>query len=209
MYTVSTLKVKNIDSPPAYHHGNLRETLLSKGLELLESSVDAKFSMRELTRMIGVSANSVYRHFANKEELLTALAIQGFQKLLEAQALAIHDASNTESGFISGGRQYILFAIQNPMLFRLMYGRFVTSHDDETLKQLANFAYTGMLYAAAKSLNLDVESREAKTIAIKGWSVVHGLSHLIIDGQFDHLSPKENQRMIEDVLNGIHPYKSN
>lgn len=209
MYTVSTLKVKNIDSLSSYHHGNLREVLLSKGLELLESSIDASFSMRELTRKIGVSANSVYRHFASKEELLTALAIQGFQKLLEAQALAIQNASNSEKGFIKAGHQYIHFAVQNPMLFRLMYGRFVVSHDDENLKQLASLAYTGMLYAAAQALKLDVESREAKIVATKAWSVVHGLSHLIIDGQFDYLSSGENERMIEDVLNGLHSYNSN
>ena len=208
MYTVSTLKVKNIDSLSFYHHGNLREVLLSKGLELLESSIDASFSMRELTRKIGVSANSVYRHFASKEELLTALAIQGFQKLLEAQALAIQKASNSEKGFITAGHQYIHFAVQNPMLFRLMYGRFVVSHDDENLKQLASLAYTGMLYAAAQALKLDVESREAKIVATKAWSVVHGLSHLIIDGQFDYLSSGENERMIEDVLNGLHSYNS-
>lgn len=209
MCTVSTLKVENIDPLSSYHHGNLREALLSKGLELLESSMDAKFSMRELTRTIGVSANSVYRHFANKEELLTALAIQGFQKLLEAQALAIQNASNSEKGFITAGRQYIHFAVQNPMLFRLMYGRFVVSHDDETLKQLANLAYVGMLYAAAQALKLDVESREAKMVATKAWSVVHGLSHLLIDGQFDYLSSGENERMIEDVLNSLYSYKSN
>lgn len=202
------MEVKKIDLLSSYHHGNLREALLSKGLELLESSVDTKFSMRELTRTIGVSANSVYRHFANKDELLTALAIQGFQKLLEAQALAIQNASNSEKGFISGGRQYIHFAVQNPMLFRLMYGRFVVSHDNETLKELASLAYIGMLYAAAQALKLNVDSQEAKTVATKAWSVVHGLSHLIIDGQFDHLSPEAKEKMIEDVLHGLHPYKS-
>lgn len=208
MYTVSTLRVKNIDAVSSYHHGNLREALLSKGLELLESSIDAKFSMRELTRTIGVSANAIYRHFANKEELLTALAIQGFQKLLEAQALAIQNASNSEQGFITAGRQYIYFAVQNPMLFRLMYGRFVVSHDDETLKSLASLAYTSMRYAGAHALKLDVESHEAKMVATKAWSIVHGLSHLLIDGQFDHLSSGENERMIEDVLNSLHSYKS-
>lgn len=208
MYTVSTLKVQNIDTLSSYHHGNLREVLLNKGLELLESSPNASFSMRELTREIGVSANSVYRHFASKEELLTALAIQGFQKLLEAQALAIQNASNCEEGFITAGRQYIHFAVKNPMLFRLMYGRFVVSHDDANLKQFASLAYTGMLYAAAQALKFDVESREAKIVATKAWSVVHGLSHLIIDGQFDYLSSGEKEEMIEDVLNGLHSYKS-
>ena len=187
---------KKIDS---YHHGNLRETLLIKGLELLESSEKAEFSMRELTRNIGVSVNAVYRHFANKDELLTALAIQGFQKLLEHQAQMIQNASNTKEGFILSGKQYIYFAMQNPMLFRLMYGRFVVSHNDESLKSFANLAYHSIRYAAAAALDIDVNSQIAKSISIKGWSVVHGLSHLLIDGQFDHLSSDE----IEDMINGV------
>jgi len=191
----------------SYHYGNLRETLLIKGLELLESSQTAEFSMRELTRMIGVSANAVYRHFSNKDQLLTALAIQGFQKLLEAQALAIHDAPNGIQGFLLAARQYLDFALQNPMLFRLMYGRFVVSHEDETLKSYSELAYQGILYSAASALNLSTESSEAKILSIKAWSAIHGLSNLLIDGQFDDLSSSEREEMIWQVLNSLHPFE--
>lgn len=195
--------MENLESSTSYHHGNLRETLLIKGLELLESSPKAEFSMRELTRSIGVSANAVYRHFASKDELLTALAIQGFQKLLEAQLITIQEVPHLTQAYVLAGRQYIDFAIQNPMLFRLMYGRFVAMHEDETLKSLAKLSYTGMIYVAANSFGLSVDSLEAKVIAMRVWSVVHGLSHLIVDGQFDDLSSSERDQMIERVLSGI------
>lgn len=200
MFTVSTLNKKIHDSVTTYHHGNLRETLLTQGLILLESSQGTEFSMRELTRIIGVSANSVYRHFANKEELLIAMAIHGFEQLLTLQGQAIQNSEDSRQGFILSGKQYIAFAMQYPALFRLMYGRFTVSQADENLKAMANLAYTGMLYAIANTLNVSVDDAKAKVLAVKSRSVVHGLSHLLVDGQFDDLSDLERDNMIDQVL---------
>lgn len=200
MFTVSTLNKKIVDSVSTYHHGNLRETLLTQGLILLESSQGTAFSMRELTRIIGVSANSVYRHFANKEELLIAMAIHGFEQLLTLQGQSIQQAQDAKQGFILSGKQYIYFAIKHPALFRLMYGRFAVSQTDENLKAMANLAYTGMLYAIANTLNVSVDDAKAKVLAVKSWSVVHGLSHLLVDGQFDDLSEIDRENMIDQVL---------
>ena len=63
----------------AYHHGNLREAILEAGLAHLEKSADEALSLRELARQTGVAANAVYRHFASKEQLLAALAAEGFR----------------------------------------------------------------------------------------------------------------------------------
>jgi len=60
-----------------YHHGNLRRSLLDKGLELLESRENAEISLRELAREVGVSTNAAYRHFENKDALMVALAVEG------------------------------------------------------------------------------------------------------------------------------------
>lgn len=200
----STKTSTNTNNSQNYHHGNLREALLIDGLRLLESSEGANFSMRELTRMIGVSANAVYRHFKSKEELLVALAIQGFQSLLEQQALAIQNAKTAQEGFLNSGKTYIDFAIKNPSLFRLMYGRFAVNQNDESLNSLAQLAYTGILYSASTALNLDVNSQHAKTIATSSWGVVHGLSHLIIDGQFNAMSAQQLNEMIDTIIEGLY-----
>lgn len=197
MYMLST---SNTDEPSTYHHGNLREALLINGLKLLESTQGIDFSMRELTRIIGVTPNAVYRHFANKEQLLTALAIYGFEQLLEAQAQVILKASNPKDAFLETGREYINFAIKNPSLFRLMYGRFAVSQEDEKLKSMADLFYTGLLYAGATAYNTTAQDPQAQTRATLSWGIVHGLSHLIIDGQFNHLNSEELETMINDVL---------
>ncbi|PTV44731.1 TetR/AcrR family transcriptional regulator [Acinetobacter oleivorans] len=194
------MSTSNMDEPSTYHHGNLREALLINGLKLLESTQGIDFSMRELTRIIGVTPNAVYRHFSNKEQLLTALAIYGFEQLLEAQAQVILKASNPKEAFLETGREYINFAIKNPSLFRLMYGRFAVNQEDEKLKSMADLFYTGLLYAGATAYNTTVQDPQAQTRATLSWGIVHGLSHLIIDGQFNHLNSKELDTMINDVL---------
>ena len=70
-----------------YHHGDLRAALLDAALELLEE--DETFSLRAVARRAGVSPNAPYRHYADKEALLAALATYGFAQLadrLEAAA---------------------------------------------------------------------------------------------------------------------------
>ncbi len=196
---MSTLNGLKNDDTQAYHHGNLREALLINGLTLLESTRGTEFSLRELTRVVGVSANAAYRHFANKEELLTAMAIHGFQQMVARQAEQIQSASHPVNGFLSAGRAYVDFARQNPALFRLMFGRFAATHRNEELSVAAQLAYEGMRYSAAAALEKSPDDAEITVVAMQAWSLVHGLSHLIIDGQFDTHTDNIN-KMIDAVL---------
>lgn len=200
MCAVSTLNQNTNVTQSNYHHGNLREELIQQGLLILEQSQSTDFSMRELTRMIGVSANSVYRHFSNKDELLTALAIYGFQKLLTEQAHQVLNQTNIQDGFLKAGKQYVQFAIKHPTLFKLMYSRFAHQHNNDELKKLSKLAYDGLRYASSNALKIDPESPTARKLAVTAWSTVHGLSHLLIDGQFDDLTDNEKNEMIDQVL---------
>ncbi len=186
---MSTLnQAESASAADSYHHGNLRETLLTEGLLRLESTSGGEVSLRELSRQVGVSANAVYRHFANKDALLTAMATRGFEQLITAQATAVQSTPDPKMGFLNAGKVYIHFARQHPALFRLMYGRFAVTHRDEQLQTMAQLAYEGMRYCAASAYQLDYDSEYTKTIAARAWSMVHGLSQLIIDGQFEHHS---------------------
>ncbi|MGH8492692.1 MAG: TetR/AcrR family transcriptional regulator [Moraxellaceae bacterium] len=178
---MSTSK-KLLSDEPSYHHGNLREALLAKGLELLEDG-QTDFSLRELTRQVGVSANAAYRHFANKEALLSAMAAEGFRQLAAAQAMAVQAGANPLSGFLEAGRAYVSFARQHPALFRLMFGRFAASNPDTELQASAQLAYAGLRFGVAAVLRRPVECADVLAAAMHAWSLVHGLSQLIIDGQ--------------------------
>ena len=66
-----------------YHHGDLRKAPLDTALELLEESGGniTDVSLRALARRAGVSAAAPYHHFADKNQLLAGIAVEGFIQL--------------------------------------------------------------------------------------------------------------------------------
>ena len=103
----------NIDKKP-YHHGDLRAALIAEGLALLAIQAADSLSLRELARRVGVSAPSVYRHFPDKEALMTALAEEGLKQLAAAQHEAATQAGGGKAGFAATGRAYVRFALDHP-----------------------------------------------------------------------------------------------
>ena len=62
------------DSPSQpYHHGNVKEALVSVAIELIEKDDMATLSLRRLSREVGVTPSAVYNHFADKDALLLAI----------------------------------------------------------------------------------------------------------------------------------------
>ena len=83
----------DIARPKSYHHGNLRAELLDAAIEQLRSSSVEDLSLRALARSVGVSQTAPYRHFADKGELLAAMATRGYRGLLSA----LHRAGDASS----------------------------------------------------------------------------------------------------------------
>jgi AcrR family transcriptional regulator len=67
----------------SYHHGRLRQALLDAAVARLLEDESAAVSLRALAADVGVSPMAVYRHFADVDSLLAALAVRGFQMLAE------------------------------------------------------------------------------------------------------------------------------
>ena len=82
----------------AYHHGNLRATLIETGLRLIASKGLAALTLREIGARAGVSRMAAYRHFSNKSELIAAIREVGFTKFGDALQQACDKAN---SGFSS------------------------------------------------------------------------------------------------------------
>src|ERR671929_1278117 len=102
-----------------YHHGALKTALLDAGEALLDEGGAGAVSLREAARRAGVSATAPYRHFADKEALLAALATRGFEQF----GAAFEDAARDESDPLAAmGLAYVRFALARPGRFRLMFG---------------------------------------------------------------------------------------
>jgi AcrR family transcriptional regulator len=187
----------------SYHHGNLQEALLSAGLELLERRGCAELALREVAREVGVSPAAVYRHYTSKEALLTAMAIEGFKRLNAAQVEPVSNAVVTPVRFAEMGRAYVRFAVRNPALFRLMFSDQIDSSRDAAL-MFAIEPLTGNIEdAVARLAGPRFSSAMRRKAALRAWSLVHGLSMLLIDGQL-RIAHSEVDRMIEAVVDPNH-----
>lgn len=183
----------------SYHHGNLREALVAEGLRLLEEAPGEGFSLRELARRVGVSANATYRHFASKDALLQALAAEGFRRFALAQARAARGTPDPREGFLAAGQAYVAFASAHPALFRLMFGRFSASQRGEELAAAGQLAFDGLCHGVAAALGQPVASPAVEVAALQAWSLVHGLSHLLLDGQLQRYGDRSGA-LLEAVL---------
>src|SRR5258706_11305777 len=113
---------KKAAAPAPYHHGDLRNALVREGRGLLEEHGVAELSLREVARRTGVSVAAPSRHFDGKEDLLSAIASDGFAELAAIRR-SIADANPTP---LAKAREmmrgYVRFALQNRGLFNLMVG---------------------------------------------------------------------------------------
>ena len=106
----------------SYHHGDLRRSLIESGLLLVQEVGVEAISLRELAERVGVSTPALYHHFKNKQQLLFALgeaSVDLFQAALD-QAIQQAEQGFSIEDFV---RVYVRFAIENPELYELMFGR--------------------------------------------------------------------------------------
>jgi AcrR family transcriptional regulator len=167
----------------AYHHGDLRAALVTEGLRLLAQRDADSLSLREVARGVGVSATSVYRHFPDKEALLTALATQGLAELGAAQKAAATQAGGGQAGFAATGRAYVRFALANPALFRLIFASPVLA-PGRARGARAGMQETeaGALLQANAAVSAAMGGGEAAVVSVRAWALVHGLAMLMLDG---------------------------
>ncbi|MFC9911710.1 TetR/AcrR family transcriptional regulator [Streptomyces sp. NPDC127197] len=117
-----------------YHHGDLRAALLAGAERTLREKGAAALSLRELARETGVSHAAPGRHFKDKQALLDALALTGFERLTEVMAAADDPALPVEERLTRLAGAYLGFTIDNAALLELMYAR---KHDPDVSQQLA------------------------------------------------------------------------
>lgn len=168
-----------------YHHGNLRRALLDEALATIRAEGVEGLTLREIGARVGVSRTALYRHFADKRALLTAVATEGFRTLRHQLVTAWEEGGRGPAAFQAMGAAYVRFAVANPAHYRVMFGGFVDpqGHDPELAAQAAG-AFQALVEALAV-LQRDALVRGDDTVLLARfvWSVVHGVAMLGIDGQ--------------------------
>lgn len=189
---------------PRYHHGDLRRSLIAGGLVLLEENGAAALGLREIARLVGVSAAAPYRHFADRKALLEAVAAEGFRQFTAKMARAAEGLAESEQ-LAAMAFAYVRFALDQPALFRLMFSSELHPYRDADLKEQAAAAYATIAVAAAR------EDKSAPgEVAVMCWSFVHGLAMLVLEeqilgvsgGNADALVRVLTERFVRDIRAG-------
>ena len=170
----------------SYHHGDLRHGIIEEAKIWIETKDISSLSLRGIARRLGVSHNAPYRHFADKESLLAAIAEMGFIKLRQwLQQVLADNALTPEEGIKALGVKYIEYAIFNPAYYRVMYSvYFSDSKKYPSLDKAVEESFTILIETIAQGQTAGViRSGDTRELAYVCWSLVHGVSMLYLDRQ--------------------------
>jgi AcrR family transcriptional regulator len=167
----------------AYHHGDLRAALVGAAMDLLEEGGEAELSLRAVARRAGVSAAAPYRHYDDREALVSAVAAVGYRELAERLAAA-HPSPSTPDELASAAVAYVQFALERPALFRIMFGQPCDRDSDDRVAATAAVS----LYVRG-IVERTFPQADSEALATAVWALVHGLAFLHLDGKLDAATP--------------------
>jgi AcrR family transcriptional regulator len=205
-----------------YHHGDLRRALIDAALEIVTEEQDWGFSLREVARRAGVSHSAPYNHFPEKRDLLGAVAAAGFEQLRARMRSSIRGVRSPRAAILACGKAYVNAGIENPALYRLMFGPTLGAPAAARSKRVNDGrpAEARAAGASAKAVLEEIILRGADSGAFRVspgskadlaiaslcvWSAVHGLTMLAID----NLTPSDVDidtlvtRLIHMELDGL------
>lgn len=182
-----------------YHHGNLRQALIDAALAIIAEDQDAaNVSLREVARRVGVSQAAPYRHFADKDALLVAVAEEGFQRLLRALQVDAGSDPDPLARLQASGVAYVKFAIAHPAHYRVMFSTFrVEQGNDSSLNAVAGETFAVMvdMISAGQAVGA-IQPDNPRKLAWVTWSLVHGLALLLIDHQLPIVDEEETLSLV-------------
>ena len=169
-----------------YHHGNLKEALLQAALRLIAEEGPAGFTFADAARSAGVSPAAPYRHFRDRDELLSSIAQRGFEQFETVLTRAWDDGRpDTVTAFERVGKAYLAFAREEPAFYSAMFESGLPVDLNPALLAASERAF-GIIRAAAERLAAlappGTPRPPAMMMALHIWSMSHGVASLFARG---------------------------
>lgn len=141
-----------------YHHGKLREALLGRAMETIEEAGVDGLSLRQLARDVNVSHGAPAKHFRDKQALIDAVALAGFESMNRRILDAAQSGEDLRERFVNVGKAYVDFAVEHPALLTVMYS---TKHHPDSSEELRSTGVQGIHVARA----MIAEAQQAGVLA--------------------------------------------
>jgi AcrR family transcriptional regulator len=185
--------VNNVNIPKrSYHHGNLRAALLQATLRAIAEDGPDGFTLRDVARRAGVSPAAPYRHFRDKDELLAAVAAECADRLGRMVAAAVAEAPPDDplAQFRQVGIASVEFAVAHPEHFRALNLPGVAARVPAEQQDRSDTWHDSQrrMLAAAQAAGA-IAKMPLEDLVLAAAALVHGLSHMIVEGQLGEVSP--------------------
>lgn len=198
-----------------YHHGDLREALLTAADQILNEEGLQALTLRACARRAGVSHAAPKHHFASVSELLSEVAARGFECLARAlEQVRAQAGDDPGERFVAAARTYVGYARSHPAHFRLMFRSDSLNGVDDALRAARSRAFAeladivtlqrGEPDVSPESLGERIQEAGLMEDALIAWSYVHGYTQLLLEGQLAVFAHNEDlddflQRTITDT----------
>lgn len=200
-------------APSRYHHGDLRAALIARAAEVVIADGVGALSLRELARDLGVSHGAPSRHFPDKQSLLDALALHGFDRLRGelAGALApVGQLATFADQFAQLATAYVRFAVQNASLLAVMFAAKHREQAPPELRAAVERTFEAPLLAIEQAQHRgEVVAGDLEEIATAILATIHGFAALIAAGL---LHPDAAGDLLTatvgHLVHGLHPRPS-
>lgn len=189
----------------SYHHGDLKNGLIQAGMLVLSERGVGGLTLRGVAQRAGVSHSAPYAHFKDKQQLLAAIATEGFEQLYDSlqQAASVHPGDPRQQ-VVQAALAYLDFALQRTELFQLMFSRsLAVARDQPDLQEVTRRMFQLVVQVVSQCSTFSSQAgttAELKALII--WGQVHGIVQLALENQIsssllcDHTLPEILTRAI-------------
>jgi AcrR family transcriptional regulator len=192
------------EGPRGYHHGNLKEALIRAALELIAQKGPAGFTFAEAARWAGVSPAAPYRHFRDRDELLSDVARRGFDQFEAALTRAWDDGRpDLNTAFDRLGKAYLTFARNEPAYYSAMFEAGIAPDSNPDLRASSDRAFAVLRSATERLIAaMPAGSRPpALMMALHIWAMSHGIASLFGRGDAARRSlPMTPEELLEAAV---------
>lgn len=187
-----------------YHHGDLRHSLIEKGIEIISQEGEENLSLRKVAMKCGVSNAAPYAHFKSKDEFIGAMQQHIMDLFTDSLEKAVEQYRDSDSLLPMLGKAYVMFFYKNPLYFDFLFSRkniriqLSLSVSDENENPPLEILKKTAVSIFSKA-NISEKSMQDKIIAM--WALVQGLSSIVTMPNVEYDDDWEIR--IEEIIKSI------